>query len=321
MDTIAVVIPTWQRAELLRSALGGVASQDRPPSEVLVVGRDGDAAARRVVDEFATSLPTRWVTVDRPGHVPPVIVGLGAARTDIVVFLDDDCVPDATWLGQLVEPFADPAIACVGGGVSWKDYRGPLAFEAGQLTWYGRYRPLRRTLTPRPVAGVAECNWAWRRHTLEELTFDPAFEESDAILYGLDLCLQAIRLGHKVVHVPGAHVADQAGPRDPSLDRGDQLLRARNFNRNMRYIQRKHGTAGLRALARVWELMIGDRSGYGLATALIDLPRVGPRKVASITRAAHAGRQAAGRAMPLATASQRDRGRLSPIALRRGAPR
>jgi len=46
--------------------------------------------------------------------------------SEIVVFIDDDAMPEPTWLGHLVAPFAEPDVAAAGGfvrgrnGISWQ---------------------------------------------------------------------------------------------------------------------------------------------------------------------------------------------------------
>ena len=56
--------------------------------------------------------------------------GLAAASTEIVAFLDSDCVPASGWLGRLLPHFADPAVGAVAPRI--------VPHEAG-TSWLARY--------------------------------------------------------------------------------------------------------------------------------------------------------------------------------------
>lgn len=40
-----------------------------------------------------------------------------AASAEIIVFIDDDCIPCDGWLNELLTPFVDPGVVAVGGGI------------------------------------------------------------------------------------------------------------------------------------------------------------------------------------------------------------
>ena len=61
--------------------------------------------------------------------------GIDHARCDLVAFLDDDAVAEPDWLAALSAPFAQPAVAAVGGRVvaAW-DTERPVWFPA-EFDW------------------------------------------------------------------------------------------------------------------------------------------------------------------------------------------
>lgn len=77
-----------------------------------------------------------------PGHVVPSAgpqgisgarnTGVAIATADVVVFLDDDAVPQPGWLQAYRERFADPAVALVGGAIeaNWDGGQPPGWFPA-----------------------------------------------------------------------------------------------------------------------------------------------------------------------------------------------
>jgi len=57
--------------------------------------------------------------------------GVEAASGDIIVFIDDDCMPCAGWLETLLLPFADQDVVAVGGGILPQD--GGMVAQATAL--------------------------------------------------------------------------------------------------------------------------------------------------------------------------------------------
>ena len=149
---VTVAIPTYNRAELLRQTLAGLARQDFPADdfEVLVIdnnSRDGTAA---VVAAFAGTAPApRHVVERQQGLDHARNRALAEARGEIILFGDDDILMEPDWIARMIAPWAGPAdarIGAVGGEVipvfpdgrpDWvTEWHGPLAFraEAGPLT-------------------------------------------------------------------------------------------------------------------------------------------------------------------------------------------
>ena len=63
--------------------------------------------------------------------------GLAAASTELVAFLDSDCVPEAGWLDRLLPHFADPAVGAVAPRI--------VPHQAG-ISWLARYEGASSTL-------------------------------------------------------------------------------------------------------------------------------------------------------------------------------
>jgi len=272
---VSVVIPTWQRSGWLRLCLDSLCAQDLYPNEVLVVGRHEDPQARSVSKSCRTYAPfsLRWLEVNRAGHIAPVVRGLAEVGSSIVAFLDDDCEPEPSWLAQLVKPFAGAAVACVGGRVVTPGFDGRVRRDAGSIRWYGHHIGNVAALElegTRRVCGVMECNWAWHTPILRSLEFDKALDHDDASNYGLDLCLQAQRLGYAVVYAPHARVLHHGAPREQRLAREDTMPRTLSYARNYTYIGLKHFRGVRRVAFRIWWWVIGERGAYAFVTAFAD---------------------------------------------------
>ena len=87
---VSVIVPTWNRREVLQKALEGLAAQtEAPPFEVLVI-ENGSA-----VTESLRSLFPRFHFLQRGerGVCAARNLGLREARGELLIFLDDDVIP------------------------------------------------------------------------------------------------------------------------------------------------------------------------------------------------------------------------------------
>ncbi|MGD1220700.1 mycofactocin biosynthesis glycosyltransferase MftF [Streptomyces krungchingensis] len=106
--SVTVVVPVRDRAEQLARCLSGL----RDGLEVIVV----DDASRRpaavadVVRAAGARLVRRAVN---GGPAAARNTGLAHATTELVAFVDSDCLPRPGWIDALLPHFADPAVAAV----------------------------------------------------------------------------------------------------------------------------------------------------------------------------------------------------------------
>lgn len=112
---LTVVICSHNRPEDLERCLHGLAALEDDVA-VIVVDSASDPPLRATVDRFSSSLRRLSYHYEaRPGLSLARNRGLELARTELVAFLDDDTVPERAWAKNLVGPFEDPNVVCVGG--------------------------------------------------------------------------------------------------------------------------------------------------------------------------------------------------------------
>lgn len=119
---IAVGIPTFGRAAVLRETLRQIARQTRPPEGVIVCGTkpaDVEGAADTGAD-VRVLLAEPGLTRQRNAVID------AASDADIVVFLDDDFVPHPDYLAAVERHMrADPRIVVATGRVIADGIKGP----------------------------------------------------------------------------------------------------------------------------------------------------------------------------------------------------
>jgi len=107
---VDVVVPVYQRPELLDSCLGALRAST-PQVRIIVVD---DASPSEAVGDVARSHGA--ILIRHPHNRGPAAArntGLGAANTPIVAFIDADCAVTPGWLQPLVGHFDDPRVAAV----------------------------------------------------------------------------------------------------------------------------------------------------------------------------------------------------------------
>ncbi len=119
LPRISVVIPTFNRAELLAMALDALCRQTLPMDafEAVVVDDGSTDDTERVVASFAQRLPVHYARQANAGISAAKNHGLALSRAPIVVFLDDDDVTEPDYLAEHLETHErhpDPHVAVLG---------------------------------------------------------------------------------------------------------------------------------------------------------------------------------------------------------------
>lgn len=116
-------------------AVTAVGQLDSAPFELVVVC-DSESHRRLLGHPLAKRLKS--AVLDAANISAARNIGLSLAAAGVVAFLDDDAVPEPTWLARLVAPFENPEITATGGfvrgrnGVSFQ-WKASMADRAGRV--------------------------------------------------------------------------------------------------------------------------------------------------------------------------------------------
>ena len=199
-DSVAVVVATHDRADLLVRLLDALRMQTRPPDQVVVVDdASNDATATVLASAVADGdLPLEVIRLDENGG-PAVARNRGWRTTgcDVVAFTDDDCRPRPDWLERLAGAIAGTDVA-----------QGRVVPDRTQLD---RGRPFTRTLDVGGSPFFETANIAYRRTALEALDgFDERMRRGE----DTDLGQRALAAGVRVAAQPAAVVEHEVFPMD-----------------------------------------------------------------------------------------------------------
>jgi len=97
---VSVVMPSYQAARDVRSALRSLQSQETvTPYEIIVVDSSTDGTDRIVETEFPEVRLFHFSERRQVGTARNI--GVEAARGEVILFVDADCIPCSTWIDQM----------------------------------------------------------------------------------------------------------------------------------------------------------------------------------------------------------------------------
>ena len=120
MLPVSLIIPTQNRAAVLRRALQSIAAVVPPtdPVEIIVIDNGSTDRTPEVCGEIRAMFPEhawRYFHEPMPGLLSGRHRGAKEARGEILSYLDDDVLLSPSWLEGVTEAFGNPDVALVGG--------------------------------------------------------------------------------------------------------------------------------------------------------------------------------------------------------------
>lgn len=202
---VSVIIVSRDRPGVLIRCLTGVAQLLYPSFEIVLVA-DPKGIAAAIASGLSGGI--KLVPFDEANISAARNAGIKAAAGDVVAFIDDDAVPEPTWLTYLVAPFVDPDVMAAGGFVRG---RNGISFQwrAQSVDETGASAPLDdgpAIIAGAPGFGIKTegTNCAFRRSVLAlSGGFDPVFR---FYLDETDVNLRLAAAQHKTAIVPLAEV-------------------------------------------------------------------------------------------------------------------
>jgi len=200
----SAILCTYNRSHALARVLAALRSQTVSPDafEIVVVddGSTDDTAA--VVAEAARHMPNlRFVQHDaNRGTAASGNTGIAAARTDKLLFIDDDCIPDPSWVEAMAAALDDSPVV-LGAIDSPRDGYVKLCHNVAQFYAFMPGEPAG------PKTGIAGANMAFRRGVFDQVGgFDDTLRCASDMDMAIRARLRRIRLSFApealIVHDP-----------------------------------------------------------------------------------------------------------------------
>ena len=209
-STATVAVCTRDRPKDLRRCLDALMSLPDDGQEFMVVDNcPSTDATRRLVEQYPR---VGYVLEPRPGLDIARNRALREAKHAVLVFTDDDAVPDPNWLRMLLRNFEDSRVACVTGLTM------PLELETEAQEWFQRLGGLGRGFKRMVFDGAshdpfdgwqagAGVNMAVRRDVVLSLgAFDEGLDVGTPVRGGgdTDMLRRILAGGYRIIYDPEA---------------------------------------------------------------------------------------------------------------------
>lgn len=217
---LSVVIPTFGRDAVMVETVHRVLQQDPPPDELLVIDQtprhSGDV--ERELTRLSVTGAIAWVRLAAPSIPRAMNAGLLRARSNIVLFLDDDVVPAPGLIAAHLAAHRDSGAALVAGQVLQPGEEP----ESGTETAF-RFRSAER----RWVSEVMGGNFSIRRDLA--IAIGGVDENFVRAAYGfeVEMCQRARAGGAEILFEPRASIRHLRAPSGGTRAYGHHLRTAR----------------------------------------------------------------------------------------------
>lgn len=98
---ISVVVPTRNRANLLKRCLKSLKDQDYQNFEVIVIDDGSKDETKKITKQFEKELDLKYLFQENKGPTAARNLGIKKAKGGIVAFIDDDCLASEKWLKMI----------------------------------------------------------------------------------------------------------------------------------------------------------------------------------------------------------------------------
>ena len=232
LPLISVIIPTYNREQVLRETLNEVLQQNYPNFEVIVVDQTQthEPETQTYLNQLTEAGKIQYYRVNWASLPGARNYAVRRSQGDIILFIDDDVQlpegylfahahnyipeknPQAEKIGAVAGRVFDRMKLGDSGGNLTIETLPPEASDPG-IAWY--HIDLVHTVKPQQVISARGCNMSFRREIFDKfgLTFDERFKGS-AVREESDFCLRLRKTNYIIWYDPEAyliHLGEEAG--------------------------------------------------------------------------------------------------------------
>ena len=192
---VSIVIPTYNRKEMLKECIDSLIMQSYPTCEIIIIDDGSTDGTKGLLEGYSKNdLGVNYFHQENKGPGAARNLGIKYSKGEIICFTDDDCIADKDWTKNLVETYTDKNVGGIGGKIV--DYKIETIIE--------RYIRNRKLLNQEkffsPVVGV---NVSYRKRLIEKIGF---FDESFRLpnCEDVDLGIRVKLKGFEIKYAPEA---------------------------------------------------------------------------------------------------------------------
>ena len=198
----SIVIPAYNAEKTLGECINALQKQDFSEEFEVIVVDDGstDKTAEIVKDFSKKNKKIKLIQQKNSGPATARNRGAMLAKSEIILFLDADCIAEKQWLKEMLKPFSDKQVSGVQG--AYKSKQKELIAQFSQLEIEHRYAMMQKQ---KSIDWVGSYSAAYRKKIfLQEKGFDEGFLTSSG--EDPELSFKLAEKGHRLVFNPKAIV-------------------------------------------------------------------------------------------------------------------
>ncbi|WP_138732412.1 mycofactocin biosynthesis glycosyltransferase MftF [Modestobacter excelsi] len=239
---VTVVVPVKDRTDGLVRLLAALRADPGSAGCPVVVVDDGSADPAAVAAVAAGARLVRHPLALGPAAARNA--GLRVAGTELVAFVDSDCVPEPGWLERLAGHLTDPRVALVAPRIT--------ALAGAGTGWVARYESLSSALdmgtTPARVAPLTAVSYVPSAALLaRRAALGAGFDETMRVAEDVDLVWRLAGAGWRVRYEPAARVAH-----DHRVAPAQWLRRRAFYGTGAALLAQRHGSAVAPVVVSPW---------------------------------------------------------------------
>ena len=228
MNNVSVVIPTYNRNKVLIDSIKCIINQSHPAREILVIDQtiDHDDDTERTLYSWQDDNAIRWFRLKEPSVTIAMNFGLLKSISDIVLFLDDDIIPDPKLIETHIKVHNESKKIFAIAGQVLQPNKLPLSTtyksKKNHITNFidFPFNSQNRTFVENVMAGNLSI---LRKEALSIGGFDENFLPPVAYRFETDFAKRIIKSGGKILFEPNARINHLHASEGGTRARGSHL--------------------------------------------------------------------------------------------------
>lgn len=166
--TVSVIIPAYNAEKSLSDCLDALLNQSILPNEIIVVDDGSKDSTKTIAESFSL---VKVISQKNQGPARARNVGAKEAESDVIIFIDSDCIVEKNWLKEMLIPFQDENVVGVQGAYKTKQTSLVARFDQADIEY--RYERMKRQ---KHLDWIGTYSAAYKRDIfLKENGFDESF--------------------------------------------------------------------------------------------------------------------------------------------------
>jgi GT2 family glycosyltransferase len=206
---ISVVVPFYNAQETLALCIRALQDQTLRPLQIILVDNNSADDSAFIARKAVAQNPDlcTYISEDRQGPSFARNTGARLANGDFVAFTDSDCIPDRSWLHNVLSAFGEPRVGAVAGKVNGFRPKNAVDKFHSVFTMPGPSTPMIHAEFTLVSGGFPTANLSVRKDVMDAVGgFD---ERMEIYSEDYDLCARVYKAGYRISYVPQAVVYHQ----------------------------------------------------------------------------------------------------------------